>query len=45
MLANHRVVLIAPLTPAWSATIDALKTQCERVTFYPVIPPVTRAEL
>jgi CheY-like chemotaxis protein len=45
MLANRRVVLIAPPTPAWSATVGALQAQCAQVTFDVVTPPVTPAEL
>ena len=45
MLANRRVVLIAPQTPAWGATVCALRAQCAQVIFDVVTPPVTPAEL
>ncbi len=43
--ANRRVVVIAPSTPSWDATIDALRTQCERARFESLPPPVTPEQI
>jgi DNA-binding response OmpR family regulator len=42
---RKRVFLIAPLTPAWAATIRTLQEPCEQAEFDLVVPPVTPAEL
>jgi CheY-like chemotaxis protein len=42
---SRRVVLFAPPTPTWTATIGVLQKECERATFDLAAPPVTPADI